>query len=93
MAPPNDISTKQQVGGTIYHSHGIEVYHKPKTYDMNMDHDAGFNLQKLAWIEDPDSPQAFKRIRVVADVSEHVVLVEHEDDSRVKHQYAILFIL
>jgi hypothetical protein len=84
MAPPNDDNMKHQSGGgTMYHSHGIEVYHKPRTYELSMDHDAGFNLQKLAWIEEKDSPQAFARVRVVGEVSEDIVLVEHEDDSRV----------
>lgn len=75
MAPPEDIK------GSMYHSHGIEVYHKPHSYST-VDHDAGFNLQKLAWIEE-DSPQAFARVRIVSELSEDTVLVEHEDGSKV----------
>ncbi|CAO3636718.1 unnamed protein product [Mucor hiemalis] len=74
MAPPQDIK------GTTYHSHGMEVYHKPRSYDM-VEHDAGFNLQKLAWVEE-DSPQAFAKVRIVSELSEDAVLVKHEEDSR-----------
>lgn len=75
MAPPDTRS------GTMYHSHGIEVYHKPKDFTVT-DHDAGFNLQKLAWIEQKDAAEAFTRVRVLRDISEDVVLVEHEDHSQ-----------
>ncbi|KAL9537353.1 hypothetical protein MBANPS3_011851 [Mucor bainieri] len=76
MAPPNARS------GTMYHSHGIEVYHKPKDFTAT-DHDAGFNLQKLAWIEQRDAEEeAFTRVRVLKELSEDVVLVEHEDHSQ-----------
>lgn len=65
----------------MYHSHGIEVYHKPKDFTA-ADHDAGFNLQKLAWIEQRGTEEAFTRVRVLKDVAEDVVLVEHEDHSQ-----------
>jgi selenophosphate synthase len=91
MAPPEDI-TNNNNKGTLYHSHGIEVYHKPKSFE-SMDHDAGFNLQKLAWIEDQDSPQAFARVRVLGDLEDDTVLVEHEDHSKVYTKHIISKIL
>ncbi|CEP20169.1 hypothetical protein [Parasitella parasitica] len=78
MTPPED---KAVTRGTMYHSHGIEVYHKPRDF-TNLDHDAGFNLQKLAWIEQKDTAEAFARVRVIDEISEDTVLVEHEDHSR-----------
>ena len=78
MAPPDTRS------GTMYHSHGIEVYHKPKDFTVT-DHDAGFNLQKLAWIEQKrgtEGEEAFIRVRVLKDMTEDMVLVEHEDHSQ-----------
>ena len=75
MSPPNDIK------GSTYFSHGIEVYHKPRSQQA-VDHDAGFNLQKLAWIED-NSPDAFAKVRVVSEVSDDTVLVEHKDSAKV----------
>lgn len=83
MAPPEDIITTNNKG-TLYHSHGIEVYHKPKSFEP-VDHDAGFNLQKLAWIEDQDSPQAFTAVKVINDnENDDTVLVEYEDHSKVE---------
>lgn len=79
--PPEQDKERQSSTGTMYHSHGIEVYHKPRSYETI--NDAGFNLQKLAWIEDKDSAQAFKRVRVVSEVTENIVIIEHEDDARV----------
>ncbi|CAO3658158.1 unnamed protein product [Rhizopus microsporus] len=65
--------------GTILHSHGIEVYHK-HTPLAAIDHDAGFNLQKWAWIEQKDSPEAFVKVRIVDDKSfNDMVLVEYEN--------------
>lgn len=86
MAPPEEDNTKQSGAGTMYHSHGMEVYHKPRSYEM-IDHDAGFNLQKLAWIEEKDSPRAFAKVRIVSEISEDVVLVEHEDCSKVSYSF------
>lgn len=78
MAPPEDKTNTRP--GTMYHSHGIEVYHKPKDFTV-VDHDAGFNLQKLAWIEQNNSSEAFTKVRVIKEISEDVALVEHEDHS------------
>ncbi|KAI9366540.1 P-loop containing nucleoside triphosphate hydrolase protein [Pilaira anomala] len=78
--PPEQDKERQSNTGTMYHSHGIEVYHKPRSYETISD--AGFNLQKLAWIEDKYSVQAFKRVRVVSEVTENIVIIEHEDDAR-----------
>jgi hypothetical protein len=91
MAPPEDKSAmvNNNNKGALYHSHGTEVYHKPKSFEP-IDHDAGFNLQKLAWIEDQDSPQAFTRVRVTKDEDEDTVLVEHEDHSKVCFMYKLL---
>ncbi|ORE07978.1 hypothetical protein BCV72DRAFT_204419 [Rhizopus microsporus var. microsporus] len=72
--------------GTILHSHGIEVYHKHTPLAAS-DHDAGFNLQKWAWIEQKDSPEAFVKVRVVDDKSfNDMVLVEYEDGYKVRIQ-------
>ncbi|OBZ86844.1 Myosin-11 [Choanephora cucurbitarum] len=75
MAPP------EHKLNNIYHSHGIEVYHKPTIYQPS---DNGFNLQKLAWVEsDDDTLNPFKRARVVFESEEDDnILVEHEEDSR-----------
>ncbi|KAI7897194.1 P-loop containing nucleoside triphosphate hydrolase protein [Mucor mucedo] len=81
MAPHEENNLNQSGAGTMYHSHGMEVFHKPRSYEM-IDHDAGFNLQKLAWIEEKDSSRAFAKVRIVGEVSEDVVLVEHEDCSK-----------
>ncbi|GAA5812272.1 hypothetical protein MFLAVUS_005723 [Mucor flavus] len=80
MTPPPPEQDKLNAG--MYHSHGIEVYHKPRSYETI--NDAGFNLQKLAWIahEKESSPQPFTRVRVVSEVNEDTVLVEHEDGSK-----------
>ncbi|KAI8638229.1 P-loop containing nucleoside triphosphate hydrolase protein [Parasitella parasitica] len=78
MAPPED---KTNTRGTMYHSHGIEVYHKPRDFTA-ADHDAGFNLQKLAWIEQKNTTEAFARVRVIHEITDDVVLVEYEDHSR-----------
>ncbi|KAI9470558.1 MAG: P-loop containing nucleoside triphosphate hydrolase protein [Benjaminiella poitrasii] len=75
MAPPED---KKALTGDIYYSHGTEVYHKPRNLEM-MTQDTGFNLQKLAWIEQPESSQAFTRVKVIRELSEKTVLVEHID--------------
>ena len=76
MAPP------EHKLNNIYHSHGIEVYHKPTIYQPS---DNGFNLHKLAWVEsDDDTLNPFKRARVVFESEEDDnILVEHEEDSRV----------
>lgn len=84
MAPHEENDLNQSGAGTMYHSHGMEVFHKPRSYEM-IDHDAGFNLQKLAWIEEKDSSRAFAKVRIVGEVSEDVVLVEHEDCSKVSY--------
>lgn len=72
--------------GTILHSHGIEVYHK-HTPLAAIEHDAGFNLQKWAWIEQKDSPEAFVKVRIVDDKSfNDMVLVEYENGYKVRIQ-------
>ncbi|KAI8077229.1 P-loop containing nucleoside triphosphate hydrolase protein [Gilbertella persicaria] len=76
MAPPENKLNN------IYHSHGIEVYHKPGMYQPS---DNGFNLQKLAWIEAKDNVlEPFKRVRIIheEDDDEKSVLIEHEEDSK-----------
>jgi hypothetical protein len=81
MPPPpeNKINTS-----LVYYSHGSEVYHSPKNHQ---DVDAGFNLQKLAWIEDAQSPEAFQRVRVLQDLPNDMKLVEYEDHSKVQSSY------
>lgn len=85
MTPPPP-PEQDKLNAGMYHSHGIEVYHKPRSYETI--NDAGFNLQKLAWIahEKESSPQPFTRVRVVSEVNEDTVLVEHEDGSKVKYR-------
>ncbi|KAI8354676.1 P-loop containing nucleoside triphosphate hydrolase protein [Blakeslea trispora] len=75
MAPPENKLHN------IYHSHGIDVYHKPTIYQPS---DNGFNLQKLAWVEsDDDTFEPFKRARIMFECEDDDnVLVEHEEDSR-----------
>ncbi|KAG1147315.1 hypothetical protein G6F37_011667 [Rhizopus arrhizus] len=77
MSPP-EVKTAKQLG-TLMHSHGIEVYHK---HNLSVDHDAGFNLQKWAWVEQKDSPEIFMKVRVIDDDDDDTsVLVEYEDGS------------
>ncbi|KAG1622654.1 hypothetical protein G6F46_000658 [Rhizopus delemar] len=80
MSPP-EVKTAKQLG-TLMHSHGIEVYHK---HNLSVDHDAGFNLQKWAWVEQKNSSESFMKVRVIDDDDndddDTSVLVEYEDGS------------
>lgn len=82
MSPP-EVKTAKQLG-TLMHSHGIEVYHK---HNLSVDHDAGFNLQKWAWVEQKNSSESFMKVRVIDDDDndddDTSVLVEYEDGSNV----------
>lgn len=71
----------------VYYSHGSEVYHSPKNYQEV--EDAGFNLQKLAWIESSHSPEAFQRVRILSELPNDMLQVEYEDHSKV-HNLIIL---
>ncbi|KAG1453223.1 hypothetical protein G6F56_007625 [Rhizopus delemar] len=73
---PTEVKSSRRLGSMI-HSHGMEVYHK---HQPITDLDAGFNLQKLAWIEQDDS---FIKVKVLEDLKEGL-LVEYEDRSQVR---------
>lgn len=77
MTPPPEHKINTSL---VYYSHGSEVYHSPKNYQ---EVDAGFNLQRLAWIESPQSPEAFQRVRILSELPNDMLLVEYEDHSMV----------
>ncbi|RCI03296.1 hypothetical protein CU098_005646 [Rhizopus stolonifer] len=79
---PTEVKSSRRLGSMI-HSHGMEVYHK---HQPITDLDAGFNLQKLAWIEQDDS---FIKVKVLEDLKEGL-LVEYEDRSQT---YSGLFLV
>ncbi|KAI8883728.1 hypothetical protein K501DRAFT_323360 [Backusella circina FSU 941] len=82
MSPPEH---KQQLGFFQY-SHGTEVYQKSRP--IYIEHDAGFNLQKHAWIElnedqaqanNEDEKEAFAKVRIIQELPNDKLLVEYED--------------
>jgi hypothetical protein len=84
MSPPEH---KQQ-HGFFHYSHGTEVYQKSRP--IYVEHDAGFNLQKHAWIElnedqvqADDEKEAFAKVRILQELANDKLLVEYEDDGKV----------